>query len=598
MSTGDPFLDLYHRNLTSVWDSLLPAPDVRIIKLDGATENVDQTIVQIATHYFCNVIQFCVAAAFTPITFTLSAVSSLIYQAPSLSDRVNHPEKFTHPAQVEGHHIPNFGVSCSDFQDGARGTSFDKSSMAGAGTSDWDKLLKRPIQRVTRDGETIGEPTHGITLQEGESLEDLFINVIDHPIEFAKFLKSLGVTAHRTSIERSVVEPKPGEFNDVAIEKYRTLYTALEKEGIKPYVTLHHFTNPQWLEELGGFANEDNIPGFVRYTEKVVRQIPEVKNWMTFNEPGIRALEGHLRGEHPPQHQNVLEAAQVIRNLLTAHIKTYAALKKINPDLNIGLTHQWLGFLPFSNSNPIERITAYFFTSLVHTPIFQFFKEGELHIKIPFKANVQLRYEDPSAAKTQKIADFLGIQAYGYPRVKVGVTNGTPYPGAAGKVNNFTLPWLKIGFTAGSTCEEGIRMQYFGPPAKATDLIHVLDEAHTIPHERISSLGISETGRDAVTMGHGEAGMTSNNALQAAGVHEILAIARDYPIDFVFWWTLHRNCEWISGGLPELGLAKIEYDEANQCFIFKDSKEPAGITALKEECKLMVKALEDSSQVA
>lgn len=35
------------------------------------------------------------------------------------------------------------------------------------------------------------------------------------------------------------------------------------RNGMEPLVTLHHFVHPQWFEELGGFAKEENIDLFL-----------------------------------------------------------------------------------------------------------------------------------------------------------------------------------------------------------------------------------------------------------------------------------------------------------------------------------------------
>jgi hypothetical protein len=198
-----------------------------------------------------------------------------------------------------------------------------------------------------------------------------------------------------------------------------------------------------------------------------------------------------------------------MRNLLIAHTKAYAAMKAKNQFLTIGITHQWLKFLPIS-SNPLEKIVAFFYTSLIHTPIFEFFKNGVMHVKIPFRANVQLRDE-----RGGKVSDFLGVQAYGFPRIKIGFTRGVFYPGAADKVKNFILPFFKLGFTIGSTCEEGGSMQYFGPPCKPNDLVDVLQEAFSIPRDRVTDIGITETGSDAKRMDFGERDIKIDNEAQA-----------------------------------------------------------------------------------
>ncbi len=58
---------------------------------------------------------------------------------------------------------------------------------------------------------------------------------------------------------------------------------------MEPMCTLHHFTHPQWFEELGGFANEENIPMFVDYCKRTFETFSKkIKLWATFNEPTVR----------------------------------------------------------------------------------------------------------------------------------------------------------------------------------------------------------------------------------------------------------------------------------------------------------------------
>lgn len=521
--------------LRNIWESLLPAPDIWIIKKNGSIEKVDQTVQSVVAHYLYNSAQLVVSLLALPFTSVVSLLENGALQ---------------HSSYRVAHHFPKaFGFANSGFQDGAIGTRYDPSSLRGHGCGDWDKILKKSPQIVTANGEKTGAITHGITLQEGEQIQDLFLNTIDHPQTFAKLLKSLGCSAYRISLERSVIEPNPSEFNEIALEKYRALFQALKDEGVAPWVTLHHFTNPQWFEDQGDFINEKNIDGFVSYAEKMVDSFPIVKNWMTFNEPGIRGLEAYIRGEHPPQKTDIPTAALLIRNILIAHTKAFSAMKAKREDLNVGITHQWLKFLPFSG-NPIETTVSYFFTSLVHTPLFNFFKEGEMKIQIPFIANVQLRDENRG-----KIADFLGVQAYGFARLKIGFNNGTPHPGAADKVNNF------FRFTAGSTCEEGGSMQYFGPPCKPEDLKDVLDEAFSIPKGRIPAIGITETGSDAKRMDFGKKDIKVDENAQAEAFQNIFAITQHYPLNCLFYWTLNRHCEWLSGGMPHLGISKLKNEE-------------------------------------
>jgi beta-glucosidase len=58
--------------------------------------------------------------------------------------------------------------------------------------------------------------------------------------------------AHRLSIEWSRIEPERGKFSSAAIEHYNRMIAALRERHMEPLVTLQHFTNPQWIENIGG----------------------------------------------------------------------------------------------------------------------------------------------------------------------------------------------------------------------------------------------------------------------------------------------------------------------------------------------------------
>ena len=55
-------------------------------------------------------------------------------------------------------------------------------------------------------------------------------------------LKEAGLNAYRFSIEWARIEPKEGQFDDSEIEHYHNMLLTCKELGIKPIVTLHHFS--------------------------------------------------------------------------------------------------------------------------------------------------------------------------------------------------------------------------------------------------------------------------------------------------------------------------------------------------------------------
>ena len=81
---------------------------------------------------------------------------------------------------------------------------------------------------------------------------------------------NLGVNALRLSIEWSRLEPRPGVWDASAFKRYREILTELRARGIEPMVTLHHFTDPLWFADRGGFLARDAVKWFTRYAERAI----------------------------------------------------------------------------------------------------------------------------------------------------------------------------------------------------------------------------------------------------------------------------------------------------------------------------------------
>ncbi|NJN44872.1 MAG: glycoside hydrolase family 1 protein [Anaerolineae bacterium] len=106
-----------------------------------------------------------------------------------------------------------------------------------------------------------------------------------------------GQTAHRLSIEWSRVQPTPDRWDEDAIDHYRQMVRGLRERGMTPMVTLHHFTDPLWLYERGGWT-KDISDKFAKYTEKITEALKEyVSQWCTLNEPNVYAAMGYVLGD-------------------------------------------------------------------------------------------------------------------------------------------------------------------------------------------------------------------------------------------------------------------------------------------------------------
>src|SRR4030067_3018881 len=74
-----------------------------------------------------------------------------------------------------------------------------------------------------------------------------------------------GQNAHRLSIEWSRVQPAPDRWDEAALDRYREMLRGLYERNITPLVTLHHYSEPIWFSELGGWENDSSVTWFEAY---------------------------------------------------------------------------------------------------------------------------------------------------------------------------------------------------------------------------------------------------------------------------------------------------------------------------------------------
>ena len=107
--------------------------------------------------------------------------------------------------------------------------------------------------------------------------------------EDIKMLANAGLNAYRFSIEWARIEPEKGKFDEKEMKHYNDVIACCKKYGVEPIITLHHFTSPKWLIDMGGWENEEVIDLFAKYTEYVVKNIKDdIKYICTINEANMR----------------------------------------------------------------------------------------------------------------------------------------------------------------------------------------------------------------------------------------------------------------------------------------------------------------------
>jgi len=225
--------------------------------------------------------------------------------------------------------------------------------------------------------------------------------------EDIQLMKNLGLNSYKFSVEWSKIEPRENVFDPTVIAHYKDVCDECVCQGIQPVVNLHHYTDPIWFADKGGFEKEENIGDFVRFAIKIVQALQDkVSMWVTFNSPDAYAAKGYMQGMCPPYKKNKQLMGEVYKNMLETHVRTYHQIKKLNQTLQVGVMksvsqldpQNWLGSAGCSIARKIKD-----------TPFYDFFKKGQFYIYLPFMVYVNHTNKDAIGA-----LDFIGLSYYSH----------------------------------------------------------------------------------------------------------------------------------------------------------------------------------------
>ena len=231
--------------------------------------------------------------------------------------------------------------------------------------------------------------------------------------EDIKLMKELGTNSYRFSLSWSKIMPQPMVFDTIALQHYSDLIDSLLNHNIEPNITLHHFEEPLWFMELGGFEKEENLNYFLSFSEKVMKAYgKKVTYWTTFNEPNVFINEGYYAGYFPPGKKDARTAGTVLGNILKAHVKTYQMAKQLNynSDLKIGIVMSIFLFEPSNRINLIDWIGTYLADDAFNKTILRFLETGTYrYLVLPY--GQPIKFLDENATKS---IDFIGVNYYSH----------------------------------------------------------------------------------------------------------------------------------------------------------------------------------------
>jgi beta-glucosidase len=235
------------------------------------------------------------------------------------------------------------------------GASTSSHQIEGGNRNDWTAWEKANARELAKKAEKrFGKLDIWPEIKEAATNPANYISgdASDHwnryPEDF-NLAQEIGLNSYRLSIEWSRIEPKPGEYDQEAIKHYQKMLRALKTRGIEPFVTLWHWPLPQWLAHRGGWIYPEVSHYFISYAATMVRALPEVKYWITLNEPNVYTENSYFTGIWPPNQRSLRQFYLAVSNLIKAHREAYHLIKSINEGAQVGLVNNFIPYVAYRN---------------------------------------------------------------------------------------------------------------------------------------------------------------------------------------------------------------------------------------------------------
>ncbi len=342
--------------------------------------------------------------------------------------------------------------------------------------------------------------------------------------------RSLGLGAHRMSIEWARIEPRHGEIDRAALDRYRAMIGGLRDAGIEPMVTLHHFTLPAWLAERGGILAKEFPERLAQFARLAARELGDVcRFWVTVNEPNVLAAQSYLLGYWPPATTSPASAIRAHHRLLEAHVAAYRAIKDLHGDAaRVGVAHHLRVAEPERPGSVLDRAAARTFARVFNEAFAIATCEGRMYGPLDAIVRGRRGFRVADARGTQ---DFFGINYYSRDLVRFAAHR----PGelfAARRVPP-GAPLSDLGWEI--------------YPAGLGALARTWGRRSGVP-VYVTENGIAD------------AADTRRAAFLVDHLRELrMAIADGVDVRGYFHWSLLDNFEWAEGYEPRFGLFEVDY---------------------------------------
>jgi beta-glucosidase len=225
-----------------------------------------------------------------------------------------------------------------------------------------------------------------------------------------------GHGAHRLSLEWSRIEPRRGQVDGDAVAHYHAVFASLKRHRLVPVVTLHHFTNPLWIADGGGWESRATVDRFEEHVRFCAREFGgEVDWWCTVNEPDTYAFRGWSQGVWPPCVHDDSRALHVIAHQLEAHARAWHVLHaedRTDADgdgaaARVGFAKHYVQLEPLRPWHPVDRAVAWFERRVFVEAVERAASDGVIDLWIPGARAVKR-----TLPELRGTMDFYGLNYY------------------------------------------------------------------------------------------------------------------------------------------------------------------------------------------